>query len=67
MSVRRSLGTFRIHLVLTAAVVVLTFAVVTAVLTFVPIFAHFDNKELGSNAAARSLTTCSSSTSPFGP
>jgi methyl-accepting chemotaxis protein len=51
MSMRRSLGTFRIHLVLTAAVVVLTFAVVTAVLTFVPIFAHFESQELGSKAA----------------
>jgi hypothetical protein len=56
MSIRRSLGTFRIHLVLTAAVVVLTFAVVTAVLTFVPIFAAFDSKELGSNAAGEIAT-----------
>ncbi len=52
MRTRRSLGTFRIHLALTAALGVMSFAFVAAVLTFVPLFAHFDSKELGSDSTA---------------
>jgi methyl-accepting chemotaxis protein len=50
MRTRRSLGTFRIHLAVTAALGVMSFAFVAAVLTFVPLFAHFDSKELGSHS-----------------
>jgi methyl-accepting chemotaxis protein len=52
MRTRRSLETFRIHLVLTAALVVMSFAFVAAVLSFVPLFAHFDSKEFGSDSTA---------------
>ena len=52
MVMRRSRETFRIHLVLTAAFVVLSFAFVTAVVTFVPLFAHLGNARPDSDSAA---------------
>jgi len=52
MILRRSLETFRLHLILTAALVVLSFASVAAVLTFVPLFAYLAHAELDSAAGA---------------
>lgn len=52
MRTRRSLTSFRLHLVLTSALVVISFACVAAVLTFVPLFAAFDSMELGSDSSA---------------
>ena len=52
MTSERSLETFRLHLMLTATLLVLTFAGVAAVLTFVPLFAYLDDVDLASVAAA---------------
>ena len=52
MKSRRSIETFRLHLMLTTALVVICFACIAAVLTFVPLLAHFDSAELGSNSSA---------------
>jgi len=50
MKPRRSLGTFRLHLMLTGALVVLSFASVAAILTFVPLFVYLAHLELDSAA-----------------
>ncbi len=52
MTSERSLETFRMHLMLTATLVVLTFAGVAAVLTFVPLFVYLNDVDLASVAAA---------------
>ena len=40
---RRTHKTFRLHLMLTAAIVTATFALVSALLVFVPVFTHLDS------------------------
>lgn len=52
MTRRRSLGTFRLHLMLTAGLVVLSFASIAAVLTFVPLLVFLAHTELDSAAGA---------------
>ena len=48
----RSLGTFRFHMVLTAALVVLSFSGIAALLVFVPLFSHLGAGSPGSGANA---------------
>lgn len=52
MMQRRSMGTFRLHLMLSAGLVVLSFASIAAVLTFVPLFVFLAHTELDSAAGA---------------